>query len=97
MKEKESNLSYNPRYPSIRDLQIKAKKRIPQFAFEYLEGGCNDDINLKRNMTDLQEVMLMPQYLKKYTGIDITSCKSVIFLFRFISSLQPPSRYSNAN
>ena len=72
MKDKNSSLSYNPQYPSIRDLQIKAQKQIPKFAFEYLEGGCNDDINLKRNMTDLQEVVLMPQYLKKYTGHDMS-------------------------
>jgi len=72
MKEIKNSLSYNPQYPAITDLQIKAKKRIPKFAFEYLEGGCNDDVNLKRNITDLQEVVLMPQYLKKYTGHDMS-------------------------
>ena len=31
-------IQYNPRYPSIEDLRAKAKKRIPKFAFEYLDG-----------------------------------------------------------
>lgn len=62
---------YNTQYPSVFDLKKKAKKRIPQFAFDYLEGGCNDDINLLRNKSELQEVQLMPQYLKKFNGIDM--------------------------
>jgi L-lactate dehydrogenase (cytochrome) len=39
-------LQYNSKYPSITDLRSKAKKRIPRFAFEYLDGGCNEDTNL---------------------------------------------------
>ena len=37
---------FNPDYPSIDDLRTKAKGRIPKFAFEYLDGGCNEEINL---------------------------------------------------
>ena len=37
------------RYPSANDLRKRSKKKIPNFAFEYLDGGCHDDINLKRN------------------------------------------------
>lgn len=65
-------ISYNSQYPSVSDLKKKAKKRIPKFAFDYLEGGCNDDINLAKNKTDLRDVRLMPQYLKKFTGIDMS-------------------------
>ncbi len=72
MKESKIILNYNPQYPSIQDLKKKAKKRIPKFAFDYLEGGCNEDVNLARNKSDLQEVVLMPQYLKKFSGLDMT-------------------------
>ena len=72
MAENKMMLSYNPDYPSIQDLKLKAKKRIPKFAFDYLEGGCNEDINLARNKSDLHEVQLMPQYLKKFTGLDMS-------------------------
>ena len=37
------------RYPSVPDLRKKAQAKIPKFAFEYLDGGCNDEVNLKRN------------------------------------------------
>ena len=73
MKDNKSFLNYNPQYPSMQDLRRKAKQRIPKFAFEYLEGGCNDDVNLYRNISDLQDVVLMPQYLKKHNGTDMTT------------------------
>ncbi|MBC7399657.1 MAG: alpha-hydroxy-acid oxidizing protein [Mucilaginibacter sp.] len=66
-------LSYDSRYPSIGDLKKKAKKRIPKFAFDYLEGGCNEEVNLKKNETDFHDVTLMPQYLKKYEGVDTSA------------------------
>lgn len=61
-------LNYNPNYPSIEDLRNKAKKRIPRFAFEYLDGGCNQEINLKKNTSDIRELELKPWYLKNYKG-----------------------------
>lgn len=45
-------LKYDPRYPSITDLKRKAKSRIPKFAFDYLEGGCNEEVNMGKNESD---------------------------------------------
>lgn len=33
-------MSYNHNYPSIDDLRKKAAKKIPPFAFEYLDGAA---------------------------------------------------------
>tara|TARA_B100001248_G_scaffold73744_1_gene52633 strand:+ start:56 stop:1216 length:1161 start_codon:yes stop_codon:yes gene_type:complete len=60
-------IKYNPRYPSIEDLRYKARKKIPKFAFEYLDGGCNDDVNLKKNTDRIRAVELKPKYLVEYT------------------------------
>lgn len=57
---------YNTRYPSLDDVKKKAKKRIPGFAFEYLEGGCNEDVNLYKNTDELRQIELVPHYLKQY-------------------------------
>lgn len=62
---------YHPQYPSVNDLKRKAKKRIPKFAFDYLEGGCNEELNVWRNEEDLKHIHLMPQYLKKHKGADM--------------------------
>ena len=58
------NLDLLSKYPSIDDLRIKAKKRIPPFAFDYLDGGCNEDVSLKRNTSEIREVLLEPRYLR---------------------------------
>lgn len=62
---------FNSKYPSIEDLRNKAKKRIPKFAFEYLDGGCNEEVNLKRNTSEIREVQLRPNYLDNYKGASL--------------------------
>ena len=63
--------NYNANYPAIDDLINKAKKRIPRFAFEYLDGGCNEDVNLRKNTDELRQVELAPYYLSEHTGSDL--------------------------
>ena len=64
-------IQYNPRYPSIEDLRAKAKKRIPKFAFEYLDGGCNEDISLYKNTNELRKVEMKPRYLVPFQGANL--------------------------
>lgn len=66
----------NPKYPDIDYLRARAKKRIPRFAFEYLDGGCNAGINLKQNTEDIREILLKPYYLRE---IKETSLKTELF------------------
>ena len=64
-------IQYNPRYPSIEDLRAKAKKRIPKFAFEYLDGGCNEDISLYKNTIELRKIEMKPRYLVPFQGANL--------------------------
>jgi L-lactate dehydrogenase (cytochrome) len=57
---------YNTSYPGIDDLIKKARQKIPRFAFEYLDGGCNEDVNLRKNTDVLRKVELNPQYLTNH-------------------------------
>ncbi|WP_308993502.1 alpha-hydroxy acid oxidase [Mariniflexile litorale] len=68
--------NFNKKYPSIDDLKDKAQKRMPRFAFEYLDGGCNEDVNLHRNTSELREVQLQPNYLRSHKG---SSLKTSLF------------------
>lgn len=58
--------NYNSNYPSIDDLIRRAKQRMPKFAFEYLDGGCNEDVNLFKNTDDVRKIELIPYYLREY-------------------------------
>jgi len=62
--------AFNTKYPSIDDLRNKARRRMPKFAFEYLDGGCNEDINIDRNTRELREVQLEPRYIRNFKGAD---------------------------
>lgn len=64
-------LKYDLRYPSVEDLRRKAKKSIPGFAFDYLDGGCNEEINLKKNTKEIRDIELMPYYLNEHTESDM--------------------------
>ncbi len=61
----------DPRYPDIDFLRRKARKRIPRFAFEYLDGGCNSGVNLKRNNDEIRQVKLNPTYIKEIIDISL--------------------------
>jgi L-lactate dehydrogenase (cytochrome) len=65
--------AYNTNYPGIDDLIKKAKSRIPRFAFEYLDGGCNEDVNLRKNTDELRQVELLPYYLSEHTGSTLST------------------------
>lgn len=65
-----SNL-YNANYPSVVDLRKKAQKKLPKFAFEYLDGGCNEDVNLLKNTAEIRQVELIPHYLKERVSVDM--------------------------
>ncbi|WP_034042178.1 alpha-hydroxy acid oxidase [Wocania ichthyoenteri] len=69
-------IKFDTRYPSIDDLRNKAQTKIPKFAFEYLDGGCNEDVNLHRNTSELREVQLKPNYLRNHKG---SSLKTSLF------------------
>jgi L-lactate dehydrogenase (cytochrome) len=63
--------NYNTSHPGIDDLIKGAKKRVPKFAFEYLDGGCNEDVNLDKNTKEIRDVELKPLYLKDYKGANL--------------------------
>lgn len=66
-----SNQFYSPQYSSIEGLREYSRRRIPKFAFEYLDGGCNEDVNLVKNTTEIREVELKPFYLNDIKSVSL--------------------------
>lgn len=52
------------RYPLIGDLEERAKKRLPHFAWEYLASGTGTEETVNQNLVDLASVKFVPQLLK---------------------------------
>lgn len=58
------------RAASIDDLRARAKRRIPRFAFDLVDGGAESERNMRRNIEAFEEVELVPRYLVDVSEID---------------------------
>src|SRR6185369_8534570 len=57
---------------SIGDYRELARRRLPRFLFEYIDGGAYDEVTLRRNVTDLQGVALRQRVLRDVSDIDLS-------------------------
>ncbi len=58
------------RAASIEDLRLRAKCRIPRFAFDLVDGGAENERNMRRNSEAFEEVELTPRYMVDVSKID---------------------------
>ena len=61
------------RYPAVRDLAPKARRRIPHFAWEYLDSGDGDERAVAVNLSELGRVVLTPQFMKGRIDPDLST------------------------
>ena len=50
------------RYPTIDDLRRKARRRVPRFGFDFVDGGATEEYCIDRNTDAFQAVELLPHY-----------------------------------
>lgn len=62
------NLCHN-----IDDLREMARKRLPRFVYDYLEGGADDEFTLSRNRSVFSELYLLQRILVDVSGIDTST------------------------
>jgi len=55
---------------SVQDYRRLAKKRVPHFLFEYLDGGSFAEVTKERNRTDLEALALRQRVLRDVSHID---------------------------
>lgn len=58
------------RAASIEDLRRRARRRIPRFAFDLVDGGAESERNMRRNAEAFEEVLLTPRYMVDVSEID---------------------------
>jgi len=57
------------RFPTIEDLRRRARRRVPRFAFDFIDGSANDEECARRNTTALSAVELLPRYCLDIKGL----------------------------
>jgi L-lactate dehydrogenase (cytochrome) len=50
------------RFPTIEALRRRAKRRVPKFAFDFVDGGEGSEAGIARNAAALQAIELVPRY-----------------------------------
>ena len=55
---------------SVYDYRRLAKKRVPHFLFEYLDGGSYAEVSKERNRTDLEALALRQRVLRDVSSLD---------------------------
>ena len=50
------------RFPTVAYLRRGARRNLPRFAFEYMDGGAGEDTGIDRNWAALDAVELIPRY-----------------------------------
>ncbi len=61
------------KYPAISDLRAKAKKRLPKFAFEYLDSATGRELGALRNREAWDTITFMPEILQGAFEFDLTT------------------------
>jgi len=60
---------------SVEDYRRLANKRLPQFLFDYLDGGSYAETTLKNNVADYQKLNLVQTVMRDVSSIDTSSSK----------------------
>ncbi len=55
------------------DYREFARRRLPKFLFEYIEGGSYAEVTLKRNVADLEAVSLRQRVLRDVSNLDLST------------------------
>lgn len=58
---------------AVRDYRELARRRLPHFLFEYIDGGAYDEVTLRRNIEDLQAIALRQRVLRDVSHIDLST------------------------
>jgi len=59
--------------PAIKDYRAQARRRLPRFAFDYLDGGAEDGHGLARNVAAYQQLIFSPRILRDVSTVDASA------------------------
>jgi len=58
---------------SIDELRAQARRRLPRFVFEYLDGGAEDEVTLRRNREVFEQLQFLPRTLVAAGAVDMST------------------------
>ncbi len=58
---------------AVLDYRELARRRLPPFLFEYIDGGSGAEVTLRRNVADLEALALRQRVLRDVSTLDLTT------------------------
>ena len=58
---------------NVHDFREAARRRLPHFLFEYIDGGSYSQVTLRRNIEDLERVALRQRVLRDVSKLDLST------------------------
>ena len=55
------------------DYRRLAEQRLPRFLFDYIDGGANDELTLRRNVEDFQSIRVRQHVMRDVSDIDTST------------------------
>jgi len=62
-----------PHMTCVSDLRARARRRLPRFVFDYLDGGAGSEAGVRRNEQAFDEVLLKPRALVNCEARDLST------------------------
>jgi L-lactate dehydrogenase (cytochrome) len=63
----------SPRVVNIADLRERARRRLPALAFDYIDGGAEDEVTMARNRAAFSELTFRPRQCVPVPACDLTT------------------------
>jgi (S)-mandelate dehydrogenase len=67
---------------NLEDMRLLARRKLPRIAFDFIDGGADDELCLKRNRDAFEKYRLLPRYLRDVSQRD----QSVVLFGRTYAS-----------
>jgi (S)-mandelate dehydrogenase len=67
---------------NLEDMRLLARRKLPRIAFDFIDGGADDELCLKRNREAFEKYRLLPRYLRDVSQRD----QSVVLFGRTYAS-----------
>ena len=58
---------------TVDDYRRLAKRRLPRFLFDYVDGGANAEITLGRNVEDFRKILLRQRVMRDVSNVDTSA------------------------
>ena len=58
---------------SALDYRELARRRVPRFLFDYIDGGSYAEVTLRRNLQDLEQIALRQRVLRDVSNLDLST------------------------